>query len=527
MNRYKSSSIFLLLSALFFTACDNSLLDTVPNDRLSSGVFWKTDNDAKMATNSLYTFLDSTNIFTWDALTDIAHVNQNIAAEATIDRGNYDALNGTVWDEWKRTYTGIRAVNYFMENVDKITVTDTALINRLKGEARTLRAYQYIKLAALYGDVPLITGTISIAEASKIKRTPVKEIWDFVDAELTAVAPALPVSYGAADKGRITKGAALALKARADLYAGRYQLAADAAEQVMGLGYTLYGSYQQLFSYAAENNTEVILDKQFVKDLYPNNVFNRLAPYSQKSATSYYVPTKALTDAYEMSNGKAIDAAGSGYDPFHPNDNRDPRLRYSIFVQGDQLPSGITYNPVPGSGTPDAIGNTYLATSTGYNIRKYVNPEDYANPTNCGINIILLRYAEVLLTYAEAKIELNTIDASVYKAINDVRQRADVNMPQLATDLGQNELRQAVRHERMVELALEGLRLFDIRRWKTAATLMTGPVYGMTYTDGGVVKTITVSAFTRNFEAPKHYLWPVPQPETDLNPNLMPQNPGW
>ncbi|WP_343704136.1 RagB/SusD family nutrient uptake outer membrane protein [Chitinophaga sp.] len=516
----------LLLSALGFQACDNSLLETVPNDRLSSGVFWKTDNDAKLAVNALYPFLDSTNIFTWDALTDIAHVNQNIAAEAALDRGNYDALNRTVIDEWARAYAGIRAVNYFLENVDKITITDTVLVNRLKGEARTLRAYQYIRLAALYGDAPLITATISIAEAGKVKRAPVTQLWDFIDAELTAAAPLLPPSYAAAEKGRITRGAALALKARANLYAGRYQQAADAAAAVMGLGYTLYPSYKQLFSYAAENNSEVILDRQYIKDVAANNIFNRLAPYSQKSATSYYVPTKTLADAYQMSNGKAITEAGSGFDPAHPYDNRDPRLRYSIFIQGDALPSGITYNPAPNSGTADAVGNTYLATSTGFNIKKYINAEDYANPGNCGINIILLRYAEVLLTYAEAKIELGQIDASVYKAINDVRARADVNMPPIAANLGQDQLRAAVRHERMTELALEGLRLFDIRRWKTAADLMKGEVYGMTYMDGGALKTITVSGFTRNFE-PKHYLWPVPQPEVDLNPGLLPQNPGW
>lgn len=525
MNRKKLSYI-LLLSALGFQACDNNLLDSVPNDRLSSEVFWKTDNDAKLATNALYNFLDGTNIFTWDALTDIAHVNQNIAAQATLDRGNYDALNQTLLDEWTAAYNGIRAANNFFANVEKITVADTPLVNRLKSEARTLRAYHYIKLVSLFGDVPLIITPISIADAGKVSRTPAAQVWDFVDAELAAAAPLLPPSYPAAEKGRITRGAALALKARANLYAGRYQQAADAAAAVMGLGYTLYPSYRQIFSYAAENNSEVVLDKQFIKDVYSNNVFNRLAPYSQKSATGYYVPTKALTDAYQMSNGKAPAEAGSGFDPQRPYDNRDPRLRYSIFIQGDVLPSGIVYNPAPNSGTPDAVGNTYLATSTGFNIKKYINAEDYANPANCGINIILLRYAEVLLTYAEAKIELNQLDAGVYKAINDVRARTDVNMPPIANGLTQAQLRAAVRHERMVELALEGQRLFDIRRWKTAEGLMKGDVYGMTYLDNGTLKTITVSGFTRNFE-PKHYLWPIPQSETDLNPNLLPQNPGW
>jgi hypothetical protein len=526
MNRIKPIYI-LLLSAMGIQSCDNNLLETVPNDRLSSEVFWKTDNDAKLAVNAIYPYLEDLPNFTFDGFTDIAHVNQNIAAQATIDRGNYDALNQLVKDEWSFTYTGIRAANSFFANVEKITVVDTPLVNRLKSEARVLRAYHYIKLVSLYGDVPLITTPISIPEASAAKRTPAAQVWDFIDAELAAAAPALPPTYTAADKGRITRGAALALKARANLYAGRYKPAADAAAAVMGLGYSLYPNYRLLFSYAAENNSEVILDKQYIKDVYSNNIFNRIGPYSQKSATGYYVPTKALVDAYQMSNGMAINEPGSGFDPVKPYDNRDPRLRYSIFVQGDVLPSGIVYNPAPNSGTPDAVGNTYLATSTGFNIKKYINAEDYANPANCGINIILLRYAEVLLTYAEAKIELDEVDASVYKAINDVRARADVNMPPIGSNLSREQLRAAVRHERMVELGLEGLRLFDIRRWKTAEALMQGPVYGMTYMDGGELKTITASGFTRTFVAPRHYLWPVPQSETDLNPNLLPQNPGW
>jgi hypothetical protein len=228
-----------------------------------------------------------------------------------------------------------------------------------------------------------------------------------------------------------------------------------------------------------------------------------------------------------MTNGLAITAPGSGYDPANPYANRDPRLGFSVFLPGDILPNDKVFNPLPNSTTGDAVGSSFVVSPTGFNIEKYVNKEDLAKPGNCGINLILIRYAEILLTYAEAKIELNQIDASVYDAINKVRQRADVNMPAITTDKTQAELRTIVRQERMVELAFEGQRFFDIRRWKIAETVMPGKVYGLTYKDaGGNLQTIEVPGFTKIWDS-KNYLWPIPQKEIELNPNLKPNNPGW
>lgn len=513
---------------LGLASCDNELLETFPNDRVSEDLFWKTEADAKLAVNTLYTDLDSTNIISWDGVTDIAHINQSFNIDAYIEQGSYDATSSKVYGEWRDAYRGIRAVNYFLENVDKIPNAKAATINQYKGEAKTLRAYQYIKLAGLYGSVPLLTKTLTIEEGRALTNTPVAEIWDFVDKELTEAAALLPTTYGAADKGRATKGAALGLLARANLYAGRYEKAAAAADQVMKLGvYSLYDSYEKLFSYAAENNKEVILDQQFVKDVYKHNVFAFLAPYSQKNGGSTVVPTKALVDMYETIGGKRITEAGSGYDPAKPYANRDPRLKFSVFLEGDALPSGITFQPRPGSGTADAIGSTYIASTTGFNIKKYINNEDFADPANSGINIILLRYAEILLTYAEAKIELGQTDATVLAAINLVRNgRTDVKQPAIKTGT-QAALREIVRHERAVELAFEGQRLFDIRRWKIAEDLLTGPVYGITYPDAsGKLVTVQAASSNRVFDASRHYLWPIPQKERDLNPSLT-QNPNW
>jgi len=519
------TGLLILLSAI--TSCKKDLLDTVPNDRLSTDVFWNTENDAKLAVNAIYPFLDGPNIFSWDGTSDIGHTNQIFASEALLEQGVYDALNSRVLAEWNNAYSGIEASNFVLDNIDKVQSTNTALLNQFKGEAKALRAYQYIKLAAFYGDVPLVTKSINIEEGRNLKRAPVSQIWDFIDKDLAEAAALLPTTYAAAEKGRVTKGAALSLKARADLLAGRYQLAADAAKQVMDLNiYSIYPQYSKLFSYAAENNAEVILNKEFIKDNFPVNVFGSMAPYSQKNSNNTYVPTKRLVDTYTMSNGKDITETGSGFDPNNPYNARDPRLRFSIFVSGDALPDGKTFRPEPNSGTSDAIGNTYLATSTGFVLKKYINSEDYANPTNNGINIILLRYAEVLLTYAEAKIELNQIDQSVVDAINKVRQRADVNLPALPATLTQAQLRDAVRRERTTELAFEGLRTWDIRRWKIAESVIPGIVQGMTYLANGQLTTIKVQAYEKIFDKSRHYLWPIPQKERELNPNLT-QNPGW
>lgn len=523
----KINVIIIILMFSMAISCKKNLLDTIPDDRLSTTMFWKTENDAVQSVNSIYPFLNSTEIFTWDKYTDIGHNNEVFTNDANIEQGIYDASNTQMKTTWNNAYTGIEKSNFFLANADKIKTDNTTLINRLKGEARVLRAYQYILLAAFFGDIPLVTEPISIEEGKNLTRTPVSAIWDFIDIELSESSADLPLTYTGQDLGRITKGAALALKARADLYAGRYQSAAGAAKSLMDLNvYSLYPEYATMFSYKAENNSGVILDKQSISNVSSTNVFQLLAPNSQKNSLNNLLPTKKLVDMFEMKNGKDINDAISGFDPFNPYANRDPRLQYSIFLPGDLLPDGKIFDPTPGSETQDEVSSTFHATATGFTVKKYVNKEDYALPTNSGINIILIRYAEELLTYAEAKIELNQIDQSVYDAINEVRQRADVGMPEIIGPKSQDEMREIVRRERNVEFAFEGLHFFDIRRWKTAENIVPGPVYGITYVSNGQLDTIMVSAFNKQFNPQRDYLWPIPSDERLLATGLT-QNPGW
>ncbi len=522
MNNIKKISI-IVLGSLIFTGCED-LLDTAPTDRISTEIFWKTDKDATFAANAVYTHIVETasHYASWDGMTDIGYTNLPQSAESFILQGSFDALNSRVASDWTNLYAGIRSANAFMNNVDRVQTTNTALIDRLKGEVRTLRAYYYAQLALLFGDVPLVTKELALDEGRAVTKTPVAEIWNFVATELTEAADLLPNTQ--TEKGRVTKGTALALKARYMLYAGRYQEAADAAAAVMGLGvYSILPSYQNLLT--SENNAEIIFDIEFVKGTFGNDIFSVLAQRSV-NGKNLFVPTKNLVDAYEMKNGLPITDPASGFNPTAPYVNRDPRLGYSIYVEGDLLPNGKVFNPKPNSTTGDAVGSSFLVSPTGFNVKKYVQAGDLATPTNTGVNFILMRFAEVQLIYAEAKIELNQIDQSVYDAINRVHQRPDVNMPAITTGKSQDELRQIVRHERLVELAFEGQRFFDIRRWKIAEDVMPGKVYGMTYTaPGGSLQTVEVPSWT-NVWSERDYIWPIPQTEVDQNPNLG-QHPLW
>jgi len=240
-------------------------------------------------------------------------------------------------------------------------------------------------------------------------------------------------------------------------------------------------------------------------------------------------PTLVLVDEYEKSDGtKFIPSA----DPALMKDqylNRDPRLSYTVFVPGDVLPNGSVYDSHPWSSSRDnIIAGGYQASKTGLVPKKYINPEDLNARSNCGINLVIIRFAEILLTAAEARIELNSDLSTALSYINKVRQRPDVMMPVLPDGLSQSQLREAVRHERMVELALEGNRFFDVRRWKTAEQVCnnTTPLRGMRYVtqDGSKVEYVT-SEYYKKFRQ-RNYLWPIPYNERQLNPNLT-QNPGW
>lgn len=534
--------VVVLLVVILFSSCKK--LDLVPTDRFTDVNYWTTTEKANNVLNTAYSqMFNSNRFFLNDALSDNAYNSRgDNEGAASIAAGTYDASLSRVKDEWNDHYKGIKTCNLFLDNVDRVSNMDPALKERMKAESRFIRAFQYFQLMTWFGDVPLFDKDVTLEESLKISRTPKAQVLDFILKELDAASLVLPVNtgYTAADRGRITKGAVLGLKARVLLYEGRWQEVITACEAIMSGSngtYNLFPSYEGLFLPANENSNEVLLDYQFVPiDRTYNNLFDYV-PISVGARLNSMAATQELVDNYLMTNGKAINDSGSGYNAADPYVNRDPRLTYTLVYHNYKWkkPDGSIKTIYIKPGTdPDqtqkmdeySVGG--VSSATGYYLRKYYDPTSLTNFVS-GLNLILIRYADVLLMYAEAKNEVGAMDATVWdKTIKALRNRAGFVDPG-ALDFngasGQNGLRTIIRNERRAELAMEGLRVFDIRRWKISEQVLNGWAHGAQYgppsIDGGYIR-----ANQRVFDAGKHYLWPIPRDERALNTNLS-QNPGW
>ena len=296
----------------------------------------------------------------------------------------------------------------------------------------------------------------------------------------------------------------------AQLMAKQYAAAAATCQTITGLGYDLYTDYKNMFvSTSAENNVEVIFDVQYLAPgLGQGSLLDkRLSTRSSfSSGWSNVYASVNLVNNYEMKNGKAITDAGSGYDAANPYNNRDPRLDYTV------VRPGASWKSIPYANL--RLDNA--ATFTGYLTRKYVLEVDGFGAGDSPLNFIIFRYADVLLMLAEAQNEAAGPDATVYAAINKVRARKGVEMPEIPAGKSKEEMRNIIRHERMIEFAMEGTYYSDIRRWGIATQLMNGLV--VTNITGQQIDKINfVNAFN---------LWPIPQVEIDLNSNLV-QNPDY
>jgi starch-binding outer membrane protein, SusD/RagB family len=444
-------------------------------------------------------------------------------------------------DDWSFYYGGIKNANIFLENVDKNSTMAEALKTRMKAEARFIRAWHHFNLMKWYGDVPLLQKDVTPDEAKQVSRTPRADVLAFVLGELDAAAAALPISYEENQRGRITKGAALALKARVLLYEGnRMAEVITICEQIINKqvgNFELAGNYAALFNNLDVNkkSSESIFALQFVplQKTWGTNI--DLVPISIGARTNALSPTQELVNDYLMTNGKAITETGSGYDENDPYKDRDPRLEATIVYHGYNWNKGGSPNQTiyirPGS-TP-ANGNKANEYSragqgsvTGYYVAKFWDPTAPAS-FESGMNIHLIRYAEVLLMYAEAKHSLGQMTQDVWdKTIRALRVRAGFTDDAALNYPGNTNMTDIIRRERRIELALEGIRIDDLRRWKTAETALTGWAHGARYSEDPSVDNGYIRAQLRTFDASKHYLWPIPPNERDRNTNLS-QNDGY
>ena len=531
---------YIIIIAVLAGGCKK--LDIAPTDRFTDITYWTTTEKADRVVNTAYSQISHPGFFFFnEGLSDNAYNSRgDVEGVASIAAGTSDASLGRYKNEWNWHYTGIKTCNIFLENVDRVPNMDASLKERRKAEIRFIRAYHYFMLYTWYGDVPLFEKDITLEGSRTIARTPRAQVVAFVLKELDEAANVLPVNsaLSASDKGRITKGAATALKARALLYEGRWAETVAACEQLMdGTAgtYALFPSYEGLFLPQNEYNNEVIFDLGYVPELRAYNTFFDFAPISVGARLNNYAPTQELVNSYRMMNGKTITENGSGYDENNPYVNRDPRLTATIVYHLYQWkkPDGSTQTIYikPGSDPDqknkfDEYGGT-ITSSTGYYLRKYYDPTSSTNFLS-GLNLILIRYADVLLMYAEAKNELGQFNEAIWNStISALRSRAGFTDSEALSfpSITQEGYRNAIRNERRVELAMEGLRVFDIRRWKTAELVLNGWAHGAKYgqadVDNGYVRVNL-----RQFDPGKHYLWPVPRDERNMNPNLT-QNPGW
>jgi len=546
-NHMRNNITGLLCAILLVLAgCSDDFLERSPSDQVSSTNFFTQEKDLVYAVNAVYaaigfnswetTYGYSTDLLRIENLTDNALDHHSWNAGYRLADGSASAYDWYVEHRWRERYRGIQRANRIFEGADGVTDILTEKKLRLLAEAKFLRAYFYFDLVYLFGDVPFITNSLTPDEAAESTRTDKQTILNAMVEDLSAAATDLPDVYSSDDLGRVTKGAAISLKARILLYQEKWAEAASAAKEVMDMSiYSIYPSYQKMFTYEGINNSEVIFDLQEMHEKQWNFTMQNYGPNSTGGWSSG-CPLQSLVDSYECTDGNTIDVSPL-FDPNQPYANRDPRLTHSILYPGNDWRGGV-FNSIPGATYPgkeivsgddltDGTGGQWNKTATGYNWLKYISEEDIDNGDywNGAIHFILIRYAEILLTYAEAKIENDDIDQSVYDAINEVRQRPDVNMPLITPGKTKEQLRTIVRRERRVELAFEGLRLLDIRRWKIAEQVMPGTPDGLTYTDPISSEEVTLSWGERSFNPNKHYLWPIPQAEIDIS--HLEQNPGW
>lgn len=519
--------IFAILSLIILMSSCKEALETQPNDRYTEETFWTSEKTAMAGLTACYQVLTANGLFGYatplweDTATPNAYNYDNSAGFGSIALGTHNATNaatgnivaGVIGTRWLDCYRGIGRCNTLLEKIGPVPIAD-ALKERMKAEAKFLRGLYYSILATYYGGVPLILTSPNMDEQARLPRNSRAEVVQQVVKDLDEAAAVLPVKYTGNDIGRATKGAALAIKARMLLFeasplanpsndAAKWQAAATAAKAVIdlpGTGYGLFPNYRQLFLPANENKQETVFDVQYsiVTTGFGNSfdLINRL--YNTNA------PLRDLINSYDMKDGLPP-AQSPLYDASKPYENRDPRMYQTIVYPGD------TYLGAP-------VNNTTFK-QTGYGVKKYGVYDKEAVPAadlingagRSQTNYMLMRYADILLMYAEAQNEvLAAPDASVRNAVEQIRQRAGLVPYQISASLTKAQMRELVRHERRIEFALEGFYYTDIRRWKIAEQVLPGPIFNAQ----------NQQIVVRNFNASRDYWWPIAEVQIELNPNL-------
>ncbi len=453
------------------------------------------------------------------------HYHQNIA------NGNFNSNSTDFLYYYELYMKHLGRLNTFIAAADIPYVEDEAVRQKYKGILEALRIWHYFRLTTRWANVPFVLEPADLESARQPAKQK-KEILEVLFPLAEQIAQKLPADEYTSDKYMFNRYSLKALTMRYALYNEKYELAAKLAKEIIDSGkYGLHPVYGDLFLYkACSDNNEFIM--WFDMRSHNNSAtqsFQHLGPhYRTGRGQSYTVPTKSLVDAYWTKQGRAIDKC-----PLHskeeyelnPNLNRDPRYGVSIIGHGD-----IFYGDAIDIYDEDSPMHfqKLRGSKTGYWFRKFVDESD-AFKSGGSMEFPLLRYAEVLLTYAEAKIMQNDMDELAKKCINDIRERAgldmsiaDVTLPDYSS-YSQKQWIELIRNERRVELAGEGIRYDDIIRWRIAEDVLNKPAEGHTRIVDGIRETLKVE--DRSFKS-FNYLWPFHENSLKVEPGLI-QNPGY
>lgn len=486
-----------------------------------------------------------------------------------IATGAYTASATNADDVWSAYYTGIRTATVYSVYINRVPLAEKLPDGRparpaYRSEARFLRALMYFELLKRYGGVPLLGDTIlQVNDNVQFPRNTFADCVNYIVSECDNIKDSLrtEAQVDGTNYGRVTQGAALALKARVLLYAAsplfnggnvdpsnpltgytdydlnRWKLAVDAANDVIKLGaYSLVPKFSDVFITQAApigTNTEIIFWRQSGSS---TSVEKNNGPvgYTSAGGSGITSPTQNLVDAFPTDSGRLITASNSYYDPANPYTHRDPRLGMTVMYNGFLWLN----RPVQTfDGGLDKPGGTVQQTKTSYYLRKFMGPFESVSGSSIYSNTyhdwISFRYAEVLLNFAEATNEYTGPTSDVYNVLYALRKRAGIipgndNSYGLNQGMSQDEMRTAIQSERRIEMAFEEQRFWDIRRWKIAAQVYASPLQGMDIqqsTSGELFYSI-IPVLTPVFRDPQMYLYPIPYSEVVKNGNMK-QNPLW
>lgn len=534
-------------SAFVLAGCKDDFLDKQPLDALSSATFWRTESDAKLALTGVY-YLEGTEsagakqqysfwnqdtyLRVFEATTDNGFEKDNNVTD--FNDGNMTSANPVIAALWANAYLKIAKCNNFLENIDQVDMDDSERAQMI-AEVRMIRAYDYFNLAFYWGDVPLVTKVLTVDEANSVSRTPKQDVMDFVISELSAAATDLPITRPANEKGRITKGGALAILGRVQMAQYLWDDAKATYKQIMDLGvYSIDPRFKELFEDGGEDSPEDVLQSVRMQDVYGNSILLSCLGFTW-GGYHHYSPYNELVEDFECIDGKTIDQSPL-YDPDHPYDNRDPRLLKTFFVDRVTTFKGTLFVSDPDSSATKYPDQLTRRPWSGYMVKKFCDEGYDGDVRRYGNDFTMVRYAEVLLSYLETNIESGSAITQqlLDETINKVRGRAEISMPPV-TETDPAKLRTLLRRERRVEFAWEGLRLFDLFRWKIADQKLSGKFHGMKLCTAAEAPNYTKFPVDANgyyfceedhFRPDVDYQWPIPQAERDVNPNLT-QNPGY